>query len=48
VAGRPTPTVSALTSVLAGLRPGQRVSLTVRRPDGGRRAVKVTLGQLGG
>jgi S1-C subfamily serine protease len=48
VNGRPTPTVSALTSVLAGLKPGQQVPVTVRRPDGGERKTPVTLGQLGG
>jgi S1-C subfamily serine protease len=48
VAGRPTPSVSALTSVLAGLEPGRQVSVEVRRADGGRQTVKVTLGQLGG
>jgi S1-C subfamily serine protease len=40
--------VSALTSVLAGLKPGQQVPVTVRRPDGGERKTPVTLGQLGG
>ena len=42
------PIVSALTSVLAGLKPGQQVALTVRRPDGGEHKLQVTLGQLGG
>jgi S1-C subfamily serine protease len=46
--GKPTPTVSALTSVLAGLKPGQQVALSVRRPDGAERKVQVKLGQLGG
>jgi putative serine protease PepD len=44
----PTPTVSALTSVLAGLKPGQAVSVTVHRPSGGEQQDKVTLGQLDG
>jgi putative serine protease PepD len=48
VAGRPTPNVSALTSVLAGLKPGRQVSVKVHRADGGTHEVKVTLGQLGG
>ena len=48
LAGRPTPNVSALTSVLAGLKPGRQVSVKVHRADGGTHVVKVTLGQLGG
>jgi S1-C subfamily serine protease len=40
-------TVSALTSVLAGLKPGRQVQVTVHRPDGGERSLSVALGQLG-
>ncbi len=44
--GRPTPSVSALVSVLAALKPGQRVAVTVRGADGKRRERQVTLTQL--
>jgi putative serine protease PepD len=47
VAGRPTPDVSALTSILAGLRPGKQVAVGVRDESGRTRKVQVTLGQLG-
>jgi putative serine protease PepD len=44
---RPTPTADELAAVLAGLKPGQRVPVTVRR--GGRRlTLQVTLGELTG
>jgi putative serine protease PepD len=40
----PTPTAQALSAVLATLRPGQSVDVTVRTSDGKTRTVKVTLG----
>lgn len=47
VSGTPTPTVQALTAVLAGLDPGRTVPLTVQR--GGRSvALTVRLGELAG
>jgi S1-C subfamily serine protease len=46
VAGTPTPTTDALAAALAGLRPGQRTTVGVVAPDGARRSVRVTLGQL--
>jgi putative serine protease PepD len=46
--GKPTRDVSALTSVLAGLKPGRRVEITVRGADGNRRQHEITLGQLEG
>ena len=48
VAGKPTPTTSALGDVLAGLRPGQTVKVVVERQGGGRRTLNVTLGQYPG
>jgi S1-C subfamily serine protease len=46
--GTATPTVSALNQVLAGLRPGQQVTVNLIGPDGTRTSVRVTLGTLGG
>ena len=46
VAGQATPTTDVLTSVLARLEPGRRVSVTVARA--GRTTVYVTLGQFPG
>ena len=43
VAGEPTPTVSELTSVLAGLEPGRRVAVLVERQDGAHRTLHVRL-----
>ena len=48
VNGRPTPTISALGEVLAGLSPGQTVKVNITHPDGGTATVNVTLGQLPG
>jgi S1-C subfamily serine protease len=48
VAGKPTPTTSALGDVLAGLRPGRRVKVVVERQGGGRKTLEVTLGQYPG
>lgn len=46
VNGKPTPTIGALGTVLAGLKPGQQVPVTVLDPQGAKRTVQVTLGQL--
>jgi putative serine protease PepD len=43
-----TPDTEALAAVLAGLRPGQRVPVTVVKSGGGKETVQVTLGQLPG
>jgi S1-C subfamily serine protease len=48
VNGTPTPDTEALTVALAGMRPGQQVSLSVTKADGSTATVKVTLGQLPG
>jgi S1-C subfamily serine protease len=44
VAGKPTPTTEALQSVLATLKPGQRVPVEVVHRDGSTDTVTVTLG----
>jgi S1-C subfamily serine protease len=41
-----TPDTETLAAVLAGLRPGQRVPVTVLKHGGGKATVQVTLGQL--
>jgi S1-C subfamily serine protease len=43
-----TPDTETLATVLAGLRPGQQVPVTVTRADGSTTTVNVTLGQLPG
>jgi putative serine protease PepD len=43
-----TPNPATLADVLAGLRPGQTVTVTVARPGGTGRTVQVTLGQVPG
>jgi putative serine protease PepD len=43
-----TPDPATLADVLAGLRPGQTVKVTVARPGGAARTVQVTLGQVPG
>ena len=48
VNGRPTPTTSQLSEVLAGLSPGQTVPVEIVRPDGSKATVQVTLGELPG
>ncbi len=48
VATRPTPTVDLLGAVLAGLKPGQTVSVAVRRQEGGKATLHVKLGTLPG
>ncbi len=46
--GTATPDVATLSGVLAGLRPGQTVTVAVTRQDGSTATIKVTLGQLPG
>jgi S1-C subfamily serine protease len=48
VDGKPTPDSSALSVVLAGLEPGQKVAVVVEKADGTRSTVQVTLGQIPG
>jgi putative serine protease PepD len=48
VNGTATPDQATLADVLAGLQPGQTVTVAVIRPDGGRHTVRVTLGQYPG
>jgi S1-C subfamily serine protease len=48
VDGKATPDTQALATVLAGLAPGQAVSVAVTRPPGGSADVRVTLGELPG
>jgi len=48
VAGKPTPTADDLSTVLAGLRPGQTVTVAVTKQSGARTTVRVTLGQYPG
>jgi putative serine protease PepD len=48
VDGTATPDPATLADVLAGLRPGQTVTVAVAAPGGARRTVRVTLGQFPG
>ena len=48
VNGTPTPDAQTLTALLAGLRPGQAVTVSITRADGGSASARVTLGQLPG
>jgi S1-C subfamily serine protease len=48
VNGTATPDTETLAAVLAGLRPGQQVPVTVTRADGTTTTVRLTLGQLPG
>ncbi|MGZ4356484.1 MAG: S1C family serine protease [Gaiellaceae bacterium] len=48
VAGHPTRTPDGLSSVLANLKPGQRVSVSYERPDGSHHTVQVVLAQYPG
>jgi len=48
VDGEPTPSLPALGTVLAQLRPGDRVKVTLRDRNGDTRTVEVTLGELPG
>jgi S1-C subfamily serine protease len=45
VDGKPTPSTQELSTVLAGLQPGQTVPVVVQR-GGGQQTVQVTLGEL--
>lgn len=46
VNGKPTPTLDALGTIMADLKPGDTASVEVVRPDGSRQTVRVTLGSL--
>jgi putative serine protease PepD len=46
VAGKPTPTTDALSALLAQLKPGKTVDVVVRRQNGNRATLHVTLGTL--
>ncbi|MBI4171416.1 MAG: trypsin-like peptidase domain-containing protein [Actinobacteria bacterium] len=48
IAGKPTPSTTGLSEVLATLRPGQRVAVRIVRQDGSSATVQVTLGELPG
>jgi putative serine protease PepD len=48
VDGTATPDPATLADVLAGLQPGQAVTVAVGHPGGARRTVQVTLGQFPG
>ncbi|TDE33412.1 PDZ domain-containing protein [Actinomadura sp. 6K520] len=48
VNGTPTPTQTALTTVLANLDPGNTVPVEIQQEDGSKQEVKVTLGELPG
>ncbi|TYK49732.1 PDZ domain-containing protein [Actinomadura decatromicini] len=48
VNGTATPDQTALSSVLAGLKPGDTVKVEVQKEDGSKRQVQVKLGQLPG
>jgi S1-C subfamily serine protease len=46
--GKPIPSVPALSELLATKKPGDQVTVTVRRRDGSQQDLKVTLGELQG
>jgi len=46
IAGQSTPDTATLAEVLAGLKPGQTVSVALTRADGGTATVQLTLGTL--
>lgn len=48
VGGRSTPTAASLSSLLANLKPGRTVRVSVTHPDGSEDAVTVTLGEFPG
>jgi putative serine protease PepD len=48
VNGTATPDRTALSSVLANLRPGGSVQVEVQKPDGSKKQVQVKLGELPG
>ncbi len=44
----PTPDGNTLSTVLAGLQPGQKVPVVVEKANGTQSTVQVTLGQIPG
>jgi S1-C subfamily serine protease len=48
VGGTATPDPATLADVLAGLDPGQAVTVAVARPDGAKQTLRITLGQFPG
>jgi putative serine protease PepD len=48
VAGRPTPTLDDLTSILSQLKPGRKAAVVARRQSGGKETLHVTLGTYPG
>jgi S1-C subfamily serine protease len=48
VDGKATPDNATLSTVLAGLQPGQTVPVDIERPDGTKSTVQVTLGEIPG
>ncbi|NED52020.1 PDZ domain-containing protein, partial [Micromonospora aurantiaca] len=48
VNGSATPDQTALSSVLANLKPGDTVKVEVQKQDGSKKTVQVTLGELPG
>jgi putative serine protease PepD len=48
VAGKPTPTIDALSVVLATRKPNQKVDIVVRHQDGNKETLQVTLGEFPG
>jgi putative serine protease PepD len=48
IGGKPTPTVDDLLTLLAELKPGQRVAVTVVNQSGMKRTLHLTLGELPG
>ena len=48
IAGKPTPTSTDLSSVLAGLKPGQTVQVAIVHQDGSKATVSLTLGDYPG
>ena len=48
VGGVRTPTTTALAEALATLKPGEKVRVEIQRPDGVKKIVTITLGQLPG
>jgi putative serine protease PepD len=48
VGGVRTSTTTALAEALATLKPGEKVRVEIQRPDGTKKIVTLTLGQLPG
>jgi S1-C subfamily serine protease len=48
VGGKPTPTIDALSVVLATRKPGEKVDVVVRHQDGKKQTLQVTLGEFPG